>query len=222
MALRLMAKKKGMIQIFDEKGNVIVCTVLQAEPNVVTQIKSKESDGYNAVQVGFDTVKVKDPRTAKKRVSKPLQGHYGKNKIALRKHLVETRIDDIENYSIGQEITVGAFSSVEFVDVCGTSKGKGYQGVMKLHNYKGGPASHGTGFRRTAGSTGALTPARCLPGEKRASQMGNRRKTVQNLPVVKIYEDKGVILVKGNVPGANSGLVYITPAIKITPTIKGK
>jgi len=215
MALTMMGKKCGMMQLFDEKGNVIVCTVIQAEPNVITQIKSKETDGYQAVQMGFEKVSGKTQYTIEARTGKPQTGHFKKAGVEPRRHLLESRTDGKEEYSLGQEIGVDIFSEVEFVDATATSKGKGYQGVMKRHNFAGGPASHGSGFHRHAGSTGMRsTPGRGLPGGKKAGQMGNERVTVQNLQVVKIDVESNVILVKGQVPGPRNGLVYLTQAKK--------
>lgn len=215
MAFTMMGKKRGMMQLFDEKGNVIVCTVIQAEPNVVTQIKTKETDGYSAVQLGFEKVAGKKQHTIEARTGKPLLGHYKKAGVEPRRHLLESRTDKTEDYSLGQEIDLGVFNEVEFVDATAISKGKGYQGVMKRHNFSGGPASHGSGFHRHAGSTGMRsTPGRGLPGGKKAGQMGNEKVTVQNLQVIKIDIDNQVILVKGQVPGPRNGLVYLSPAIK--------
>ncbi|MBA2727694.1 MAG: 50S ribosomal protein L3 [Parachlamydiaceae bacterium] len=215
MALKLMGKKRGMSQLFDKKGNAVVCTVIEVEPNVITQIKTKAIDGYEAVQLGFDTVVTKDPRTVVTRVKKPLVGHYKKASVAPRRHLAESRLDKGEEYSLGQEIGVDYFSEVTFIDVCGRSKGKGYQGVIKLHGFAGGPAAHGSSFHRHAGSTGMRsTPGRCLPGGKRASHMGDDRKTVQSLEIFEIIPEKNLIIVRGSVPGAINGLVYISTAIK--------
>lgn len=216
MPHKLMGKKRGMMQLFDETGNAIVCTVIEAEPNIVTQIKTKTTDGYNAIQLGFEKVKVKDPRTMETRVSSPLRGHYKKAGTEPRRFLSEIRVENTEEYAVGQELGVSQFSAIVYVDVCAVSKGKGFQGVMKLHNFSGGPASHGSGFHRHAGSTGQRsTPGRCLPGGKRASHMGLERVTVQNLEVVRIDEEANVIIVKGAVPGPRNGLVYITQAVKI-------
>ncbi len=215
MALTIMGKKRGMMQLFDEKGNVIVCTVIQAEPNVVTQVKTKEIDGYQALQLGFEKVSGKTQYTIEKRAGKPMTGHYKKAGVEPRRHLLESRIKDGENYTLGQEIGVDNFNEVEFVDATAISKGKGYQGVMKRHHFAGGPASHGSGFHRHAGSTGMRsTPGRGLPGGKKAGQMGNERITVQNLQVVKVDAENQVILVKGQVPGPRNGLVYLTQAKK--------
>lgn len=215
MPLILMGKKRGMTQLFDDKGNIVVCTVIEVEPNVVTQIKTKEKDGYEAIQLGFGKVAGKTEQTISNRVSKPLIGHYKKAGVAPRRHLIESKVESLDNYSLGQEINVSAFEGVAFLDAAGVSKGKGYQGVMKRHNFSGGPASHGSGFHRHAGSTGMRsTPGRGLPGGKKAGQMGNERVTVQNLEVVRIDVDNQLILVKGQVPGARNGLVYLKQAVK--------
>lgn len=222
MSLKLMGKKRGMTQFFDAKGNTIVCTVIEAQPNVVTQVKTKESDGYHAIQLGFDTIIVKDPRTMARRSSKALIGHYKKAGVTPRRHLGESRLKSTEGYTLGQEITIAEFSDIEFVDVCGVSKGKGYQGVMKKYNFAGGPASHGSGFHRHAGSTGMRsTPGRCLPGGPRASHMGDERKTVQNIKIVAVYPEENVILLAGSVPGPRNALVYLSEAVK-KPTVKKK
>ncbi|MDP1881176.1 MAG: 50S ribosomal protein L3 [Parachlamydiaceae bacterium] len=221
MSLKLMGKKRGMMQLFDEKGNVVVCTVIQVEPNVVTQIKTKETDGYEAVQIGFDKVLGKTQFTIDKRTGKPQLGHFKKAGVEPRRRLAETRLDSTNEYTMGQEITVDIFNDIEYIDAIAISKGKGYQGVMKRHNFSGGPASHGSGFHRHAGSTGMRsTPGRGLPGGKKAGQMGNERVTVQNLLVVRVDVDNQVILVKGQVPGPNNGLVYIRPAVKKVKKVK--
>lgn len=215
MALILMGKKRGMTQLFDEKGDAVVCTVIQVEPNVVTQLKSKEQDGYVAIQLGFDKVKGKTQHTVEKRAGKPQAGLFKKAGIEPRRFLLESKVDALDEYSIGQEIDVNIFEGVEFVDATAISKGKGYQGVIKRHNFAGGPASHGSGFHRHAGSTGMRsTPGRGLPGGKKAGQMGNERVTVQNLKVVMIDPAEQVIVVKGQVPGPRNGLVYLTQAKK--------
>lgn len=215
MALRIMGKKRGMTQVFDAKGNAIVCTVIEAEPNVVVQVKTKETDGYNAVQLGSGEVKTADPRTVESRVSKPLRGHFAKAGVAPRKRLTESRLESVEEYKPGDALTVETFNDVKYVDVMAISKGKGYQGVMKLYNYAGGPAAHGSGFHRHAGSTGMRsTPGRCFPGGKRASHMGSDRMTVQNLEVVQVRAADNVILVKGAVPGSRGAHVCVSVAVK--------
>lgn len=215
MTLKLMGKKRGMMQLFDEQGNIIVCTVIEAEPNVVTQIKTKATDGYDALQLGFEEVKARDPSRIEGRIGKPRSGHFKKANVPARRHLKESRLDQVDQYQIGQEIGVNSFAVGTYVDVTGQSKGKGFQGTMKLHNFRGGPASHGSGFHRHAGSTGMrTTPGRCFPGGKRASHMGDDRVTVQNLMVVLINEEDHLLLVSGAVPGANGSVVYVAAAQK--------
>ncbi len=215
MTLKLLGKKRGMTQRFDETGNIVVCTVIHAEPNVVTQIKRKESDGYNALQLGFDKIVTKDPRTVEKRMTKQLLGHFKKSNVEPRRYLAESRIDNIDEYSVGQEVGVSHFSEIPYVDVCGVSKGKGFQGVIKRHNFAGGPAAHGSGFHRHGGSTGMRsTPGRGLPGQKKAGHMGCERVTVQNLRVLGVDEGRNLIIVEGAIPGPRGGLVSIAPARK--------
>jgi len=214
MSLKLMGKKKGMTRVYDEKGNLIVCTLIAAEPNVIVQVKNQDKDGYSAVQLGA----VKVPESKKKNITKPLVGHFARAKVEPRRHLLESRIDETEGYEVGQEIGVDYFEGTEFVDVCGTSKGKGFQGVVKRHGFGGGPKSHGSGFHRTAGSTGMRsTPGRSLPGVKKAGQMGSEIVTTENLKVVRIDAEKQVILVKGAVPGSKGSLIYIRKSVKKTP-----
>lgn len=211
MSLKLMGKKKGMTRVYDEKGNLVVCTVIAAEPNVIIQVKDEGKDGYQAVQLGA----IKVPESKKKNLSKPLVGHFAKAKVEPRRHLLESRIENPEEFQTGQEIGIDYFEGTDFVDVCGTSKGKGFQGVIKRHNFGGGPGSHGSGFHRTAGSTGMRsTPGRSLPGVKKAGQMGSQKVTTENLKVVRIDAKKQVILVKGAVPGAKDSLLYIRKSVK--------
>lgn len=211
--LKLMGRKRGMIQLFDEKGNAVACTVIEAEPNIVTLIRTKEKDGYNAIQFGFEEIKVNDPRTIDNRLSKPLQGKFKKANVAPQRFLTEVRLNDVQGYEIGQQLKADIFTESTFVDATSISKGKGYQGVIKRHNFSGGPASHGSGFHRHAGSTGMRTsPGRGLPGGKKAGHMGAEKVTVQNLEVVKVQDN--LILLKGAVPGPRNGLVFITSAVK--------
>lgn len=215
MALKLIGKKRGMTQLFDEKGHLVPCTLIEIEPNVISQIKTKEKDGYSALQFASGKVVTKDARTAETRIGKPRTGHLKKNNIEPRRDLVETRLEKTEEYSIGQELGVDVFQDVQFVDIIAISKGKGYQGVMKKYGFAGGPASHGSGFHRHAGSTGMRsTPGRCFKGGPRASHMGHERVTIQNLQVIRIDSEKCVILVKGSVPGPRNGMIYIQPAVK--------
>jgi large subunit ribosomal protein L3 len=211
MTLKLMGIKKGMSRIYDKKGNLVVCTVISAEPNVVSQIKRVEKDGYNAIQLSSGKVSAAKVRG----VTKPLLGHFKKAGVEPRRHLIESRIENPDEFQVGQEIDVGYFSENEFVDIAGDSKGKGYQGVIKRHHFAGGPAAHGSGFHRHGGSTGMRTsPGRCLPGQKKAGRMGHERVTLQNLKVVAVDVEKGLIVVQGAIPGARGGLVYITKAVK--------
>jgi large subunit ribosomal protein L3 len=211
MTLKLMGKKRGMTRVFDENGNHVVCTVISAEPNIITQIKRKESDGYEAVQLSAFKVKPSKVRN----VSKPLKGHFAKAGVEARAKSAETRVDSAETFKVGDEISVSQFADVQYVDVTGVSKGKGYQGVIKRHHFAGGPASHGSGFHRHGGSTGMRTsPGRCLPGQKKAGRMGSEKVTLQNLRIVRIDEGKQVILVEGAIPGARGGTVFITKSAK--------
>lgn len=212
---KLMGRKRGMTQLFNEKGEAVPCTVIEAEPNVVVQVKTVESDGYEAIQIGFDKIVTKDSRTIENRVTKPLIGHYKKASVDPRRHLSEIRVDKAEDFKVGQELDVSVFNDVAYVDVTAVSKGKGYQGVIKRHNFAGGPAAHGSGFHRHAGSTGMRSsPGRGLPGGKKAGHMGLNTKTVQNLQVIKIQDN--LIIVKGQVPGPRNGLVFVSNAVKKT------
>lgn len=214
-----MGRKKGMMQAFDSNGNVVVCTVIHAEPNVVSQVKNKESSGYSAVQLSAGKVAA----SKVKNVSKPRKGFFAKINVEPRRHLKESRTDSVEQYSVGQEVGVGYFADCNFVDVASVSKGKGHQGVIKRHNFAGGPASHGSGFHRHGGSCGMrTTPGRCLPGQKKSGRMGGENVTVQNLKIVKVDEEKQVILVEGAIPGARESLVYIAKAKKMSASKQKK
>jgi large subunit ribosomal protein L3 len=211
MTLKFMGIKKGMTRLFNEKGEHVVCTVISAEPNVVTQVKTKETDGYEAIQVSAVKVKASQVRN----VTKPLKGHYAKAGVEPRRYSAESRLDKAEGFQAGQEIGVSCFNDVAFVDVAAISKGKGFQGVIKRHHFAGGPASHGSGFHRHGGSCGMRsTPGRCLPGQKKAGRMGADMVTVQSLRVVRVDEAKQLLVVEGAVPGARGGLVTITKAVK--------
>ncbi len=209
MPLTLIGQKKGMAQVFDQDGKLVVCTIILAEPNTVLQIKRKETDGYNSIQLGG--VPMSQPQA--KRLAKPLKGHFAKNQLEPCSVIHESRLDEVDQYQIGQKLDASLFTDVKFVDVEGVTKGKGFQGVMKKFNMAGGPGSHGSGFHRHMGSTGMRsTPGRCFPGGKRASRMGGDRQTVQNLRLVAIKGN--ILLVEGAVPGAPSGIVYIRKAKK--------
>lgn len=209
MSLTLIGQKKGMAQVFDKNGKLVVCTVILAEPNTVLQIKRKETHGYNGVQLGG----VRMTKAQANRAKKPIKGHFAKVNVEPCRVIRESRTDEVDKFQVGQEIDASVFNDVQFVDVEGVSKGKGFQGVIKLHKMSGGPAAHGSGFHRHMGSTGMRsTPGRCFPGGKRPSRMGADQKTIQNLRVVAVKGN--VLLVEGAVPGAKSGIVYIRKSIK--------
>ena len=195
-----LGKKIGMSQIFRDNGESVPVTVIQAGPCAVTQIKSKETDGYNAVQLGFG---------ATKNLNKPERGHL-KNSDPV-KHLREVKADNLQDYSIGQQISVDIFDVGEKIDVIGTTKGKGFAGTMKRHGFGGGPRTHGQSDRgRAPGSIGGgTTPGKVYKGLKMSGHMGNERVTVKNLEIVQIDQDRNVLVVKGGVPGAPNGLLVI-------------
>lgn len=211
MKPKLMGIKQGMTQLFNPEGNRVVCTVIKADKHVISQIKTVETDKYNAIQLASGTMNGAKAR----KVAKPQQGHFKKAGVEPRKKMSEIRVDDTAAYQVGQELGVELFQDIEYVDVIGISKGKGYQGVIKRHNYAGGPAAHGSGFHRHAGSTGMRSsPGRCLPGGKKAGRMGGEQVTVENLRIVKIDAERQVIIVEGAIPGSRGGLVYVTTAKK--------
>ena len=195
-----LGKKIGMSQIFRDNGESVPVTVIQAGPCAVTQIKSKETDGYNAVQLGFG---------ATKNLNKPERGHL-KNSDPV-KHLREVKADNLQDYSIGQQISVDIFDVGEKIDIIGTTKGKGFAGTMKRHGFGGGPRTHGQSDRgRAPGSIGGgTTPGKVYKGLKMSGHMGNERVTVKNLEIVKIDQDRNLLVVKGGVPGAPNGLLVI-------------
>ncbi len=206
----IIGRKIGMTQIFDEKGNVIPVTVIEAGPCVVAQVKTVETDGYNAVQLGFGDVK-------DKHINKPEAGHFAKAKLANKKHLREFRLDSIEGIKVGDEVKADVFEAGEKIDVQGTSKGKGFQGVIKRHGQHRGPMGHGSMYHRRPGSMGSTsTPGRVFKGKKLPGHMGRVTVTIQNLDVVKVDMDKNVILVKGSVPGAKGTILKVKSAVKAT------
>ena len=204
----IIGKKIGMTQIFDEKGNVIPVTVIETAGNVVTQIKTVETDGYNSIQLGYGEVKAKH-------LNKPLEGHFKKAGVENKKHLREFRTEDVANYKVGDEIKADIFAAGEKVDVQGTTKGKGFQGVIKRHGQHRGPMGHGSMYHRRPGSMGATsTPGRVFKGKKLPGHMGRATITIQNLDVVRVDMDKNVILVKGSVPGAKGAILKVKSAVK--------
>lgn len=205
----LLARKIGMTQVWDENGLVVPVTVLAADTNVVTQIRTRETDGYTAVQIGFGEI---DGR----KVNKPESGHFAKAGVTPRRHVVEIRTEAIADYTIGQEISPEIFATGDAVDVTATSKGKGFAGVMKRHGFAGVGASHGAhrNHRKPGSIGGCATPGRVFKGLRMAGHMGVETVTTQNLTVHAVDADKGVILVKGAVPGPKGGLVVVRSAAK--------
>ncbi len=204
----LIGKKVGMTQIFDEKGRVIPVTVIEAGPCVISQVKSVETDGYNAIQLGFGDVK-------ESKLNKPEKGHFAKANIAPKKHLREFRVDSVEGLTVGTELTVNVFAEGDRLDIQGTSKGKGFQGVIKRHGQHRGPMGHGSMYHRRPGSMGPTsTPGRVFKGKKLPGHMGRVTVTIQNLDVVKVDNDKNVVLVKGSVPGPKGAILKLKTSVK--------
>ena len=204
----IIGKKVGMSQIFDENGKVIPVTVIEAGPCVVVQKKTVEKDGYNAVQLGFEDV-------SEKRLTKPEMGHLNKANVGPKKYLREFDLDNAAELNIGDVVKADTFKEGEWVDVTGTSKGHGYQGVVKRYNAGRTPMSHGGGpVHRHAGSMGVIDPARIMKGKIGAGQMGNEQVTVQNLDIVKIDSELGLIAVRGAIPGPKGGIVFVKNTVK--------
>ncbi len=205
----ILGRKLGMTRVFDESGVVIPVTVIQAGPCYVTQVKRTETDGYEAIQIGFEVTKPN-------KLNKPLLGHLKKHDLPPLRVLREIRVEDASEYEVGQLLTVEMFKPGDLVDVTGTSKGRGFQGGVKRYGFGGGPRTHGQSDRlRAPGSIGAGTfPGRVLPGTRMAGRMGNKRVTVQNLEVVRVDPENNLILVKGAVPGHKKGLVLIRQAVR--------
>lgn len=204
----ILGKKIGMTQIFSDAGEAIPVTVIEAGPAVVTQIKTVETDGYNAVQIGYGDVK-------EQRMNKPEKGHFAKWQAPLKKHLTEIRLEEGETYEPNQVITVADFEVGKKLDVTGVSKGKGTQGNIKRHGHHRGPMTHGSKHKRLAGALAAGTyPSRVFKGNKGPGRMGRETVTVQNVVLVKVIEDRNLMLVKGAVPGAKGGLLRIQYAVK--------
>ncbi|MGO1385122.1 MAG: 50S ribosomal protein L3 [Arachnia sp.] len=205
----ILGTKLGMTQLWDANNKVVPITVIQAGPCVVTQVRTPEVDGYNAVQLGYGAIKAK-------KVTQPAAGHFAKADVTPRKHLLEMRTADASEYSLGQELTAEVFADGDIVDVTGTSKGKGTAGVMKRHGFHGLSASHGVHRKhRSPGSIGGCaTPGRVFKGMRMAGRMGNDKVTVQNLTIHAIDADRGLVLVRGAVPGNNGSLVVVRTAAK--------
>ena len=208
MKKAILARKVGMTQIFNEAGELVPVTVLQAGPCVVTQVKTVENDGYSAVQVGFGDIR-------EKLVNKPKKGHFAKAGVTAKRFLKEFRLEDAESYTLGQEIKADVFAAGDKVDATAKSKGKGFQGAIKRHGQSRGPMAHGSKYHRHAGSNGsATTPGRVFKGKHMPGHMGAVRVTVQNLEVVSVDAEKNLILVKGAVPGPKKSLVMLKESVK--------
>ena len=204
----LIGKKVGMTQIFDESGKVIPVTVIEAGPCVVAQVKTEETDGYTAVQLGYGDIK-------EKKLNKPTKGHFTKVNVTPKKHLREFRLNSVEGLTVGQELKADIFTAGDKIDIQGTSKGKGFQGVIKRHGQSRGPMGHGSMYHRRPGSMGPTsTPGRVFKGKKLPGHMGNQTITIQNLEVIKVDLDKNVILVKGSVPGAKGAILKLKTSVK--------
>ncbi len=207
MAKGILGTKVGMTQIFNEDGKLVPVTVVQCEPNVILQKKTKENDGYEAVQLGY---KDKPERLA----NKPERGHISKANSTPKRYVKEIAGEELSNFEVGQEIRVNIFEDGEIVDVTGTSKGKGFQGNIKRHNHARGPMSHGSDFHRRPGAIGTINPNHVLKGTKLPGHMGHETVTIQNLAVVKVDPERNLLMIKGNVPGPKKGMVMVRNAVK--------
>ncbi|MDK7978631.1 50S ribosomal protein L3 [Enterococcus faecalis] len=207
MTKGILGKKVGMTQIFTESGELIPVTVVEATPNVVLQVKTVETDGYEAIQVGYQ-----DKREVLS--NKPAKGHVAKANTAPKRFIKEFKNVELGEYEVGKEIKVDVFQAGDVVDVTGTTKGKGFQGAIKRHGQSRGPMSHGSRYHRRPGSRGPVAPNRVLKNKRLAGRMGGDRVTIQNLEVVKVDVERNVILIKGNIPGAKKSLITIKSAVK--------
>ncbi len=208
MKKAMLTTKVGMTQIFGEDGVLIPVTVLEAGPVVVTQVKTVENDGYSAVQVGFGDIR-------ETLVNKPLKGHFAKAGVPVKRYLKEFKLENAEEYAVGQEIKADVFAAGDKIDVTATSKGKGFQGAIKRHGLSRGPMAHGSKYHRHAGSNGACSdPSKVFKGKKMAGHMGSVKVTVQNLEVVRVDAEKNLILVKGAVPGPKKAMVMLKESVK--------
>lgn len=208
MKKAIMGKKIGMTQIFDENGKIVPVTVVEALPNLVVQVKTEDKEGYNAIQVGYGEIR-------EKLVNKPRTGQFKKAGVPVRRLLKEFRLEDITGFEVGSEITVDTFAEGDKVDVSGVSKGKGFAGVIKRHNFSRGPETHGSKYHRAVGSMGASSsPSRTFKNKKLPGHMGHVNTTVQNLTIVKVMPEQNVILIRGGIPGPNKSVVVIRNAVK--------
>ncbi|KGA98316.1 50S ribosomal protein L3 [Alkalihalobacillus alcalophilus ATCC 27647 = CGMCC 1.3604] len=207
MSKGILGRKIGMTQVFAENGEVIPVTVIEAEPNVVLQVKTVESDGYEAIQLGFADQK-------KSNINKPAEGHAAKASTTPKRFIKEIRNVSLAEYEVGQEVKVDTFAVGESIDVTGISKGKGFQGAIKRHNQSRGPMSHGSRYHRRPGSMGPVAPNRVFKGKLLPGRMGGEQITIQNLEIVKVDTERNLLLVKGNVPGAKKSYVTVQTAVK--------
>ncbi|MBE9077633.1 50S ribosomal protein L3 [Romeria aff. gracilis LEGE 07310] len=206
MSVGILGTKLGMTQIFDEAGNAVPVTVVQAGPCVVTQVKTEQTDGYAAVQIGYGEV-------AEKALNRPKLGHLSKSSAPALRHLREYRVSNPSEFELGQSITADQFAAGELVDVSGKSIGRGFAGYQKRHNFKRGPMAHGSKNHRLPGSTGAgTTPGRVYPGKRMAGRMGDERVTTRKLSIVRVDDERNLLLIKGCVPGKPGALLSIAPA----------
>ena len=208
MTKGILGRKIGMTQVFVENGDLVPVTVIEASPNVVLQKKSVVTDGYEAVQVGFEDLR-------EKLANKPLKGHVAKANTAPKRFVRELRNVNLEEYEVGQEVKVDIFAEGDIVDVTGISKGKGFQGAIKRHNQSRGPMAHGSRYHRRPGSMGPVAPNRVFKNKLLPGRMGGERITVQNLQIVKVDTERNLLLVKGNVPGPRKALITVKSALKV-------
>jgi large subunit ribosomal protein L3 len=209
VSVGILGTKLGMTQVFDEQGRAIPVTVIQAGPCTVTQIKTKQTDGYSAIQIGYGDVKPKA-------LNKPKLGHLAKSEATPVRHLHEYRLEDTSTFELGQQLKADAFTAGQIVDVIGTSIGKGFAGFQKRHNFKRGPMSHGSKNHREPGSIGpGTTPGRVYPGKRMAGRMGNVQVTVRKLTVIRVDTERNLLLIKGAVPGKAGALVNVVPEKKV-------
>ncbi len=207
MGRAILGRKIGMTQLFEEDGLVHPVTVIEAGPCVVVQKKHKATDGYEAIQVGFDDIK-------ERRVNKPMAGHFAAAKVKPKRFLREFRVESADEYKLGQELTAEMFSAGDLIDVTGTSRGRGFAGVVKRWNFRRGPMSHGSMYHRRVGSLGATDPARVFKGRKMPGRLGGERVTTLGLKVVRVEPERNLIMVRGSVPGPNGGLVTVRESVK--------
>lgn len=209
MSVGILGTKLGMTQVFDEMGKAIPVTVVQAGPCTVTQVKTVQTDGYSAIQVGYGDIREKS-------LNKPKLGHLAKSEAVPLRHLHEYRLENVAEFQLGQQITADRFAVGQIIDVIGTSIGRGFAGYQKRHNFRRGPMAHGSKNHRAPGSTGAgTTPGRVYPGKRMAGQMGNVRTTIKKLMVVRVDVDRNLLLIKGAIPGKPGALVNIMPEKKV-------